>query len=1606
MVSFASAWEWDNIYNYDEKTKTATIENALGLGSDLATLILTSKDHEIVFTGYDRWVGGFNITPANNAIDVLQEIVITNLKDVEKTITRGNQWKKVENARSLKDKDYIDALRLNDSIEIIGKNTKYYNALEKMIIISDKDEILIQMKLISDYDKRVSPNNQTTPLANFWVEDYSNNAKWFDYTENYDMKDDYKIKNKDFIWKYKLKETEEGNYTISKINNETGLNETIIEFYNDTKNTWVEFDRWRELPHKGIEIAPFANVELREHGEIIFSIEDFEVLEYTSYLVTDLVAYYKMDESSGVIIDELGLNNATNSGGTAGVTGVINTGYFLASADDDYVNFPNNFMGSLNVGSISIWFKASDVSVENVIFSSAKTSGNDMIRIITSAGKVYVHHYNTPNDAVIGNTTITDNTWHHIIVASDGSDWYIWVDGRPETLSVHAGANSGIWFGDLAVIQSVNIAKQLVNGNSYYSGSDNSADELAIYSYKINDSTALALYEAGINNLSYPFEEEAPANTAPTLTANATSPATVYTNINWTINLTATDPEEEYIDSYVQFYVNDSKVGSEYTFNMTNNTNHLVATLGSGNFTNFANLTAEVWLGDRTVNSSKVNLTSFINATNPTVVLNSPTNDSNFTSPSVTFNITATDAVNLTNVTLYIDGSVNETNTTGINGTYIFTKAFTEGVHNWSILAYDSVGLSNQSETRSFIIDTTSPTVNLIYPTNTTYNATITQLNYSSSDIHIDKCWYSLDGGTNSSPVAQTNFSGLSSSEGINEWAVYCNDTFSNEGSDSVIFSQDTLVVTLLSPENDYITDILNNTFNCSASVDGSFLANISLWSNSTGTWQRNETIDLTSITNISPSGGWQDTSYIGSPGYSGWEVTMKEDVRLWRIDIRSSSFIGCAVLAADKTVLLSKSLGEGDYCEMNYVLEAGETYYLVGSHNSPYIPRLPKTFPLSEIPFDIIGGIASNGDSSSYLYGVENISYAYILPSKNVSMNQLISDSTLWTCEACSMSNDCDFATENRTIFLDTYSPEVLIQAPTGALSSGLVGAAETLNFTATDPGLSSCWYNYNGTNVSVDGCLTGVKNSTTFILEPSNTNLTVYANDTSGHTSSTFTEWNYTIFEIDSDYSSIVTEGTSTLISINVSIQSGLRISEANLIYDGDSTVGSVVEYNTNIYYIYTNLEVPEVTNETVKTFYWNITFENDESYTTLVKNQTVLNLNIDDCSLYSNVLFNFTVVDELTQTELNGSGDNVSVSLESHLKNPNNGEIILNFSQLYTGENPIAFCIESNLSGTIYALDAIIQYSSADRFVEFYNIEDFELTEDTLNQNITLYDLKEDDGQEFKITYKGQDFIPITDMLIQIQRKYISEGVSKVVEIPKTGSNGYAVAHLTPNDAIYNLIFIKDGVVLDSFTEVIANCQNPIITDCELNLNALITGKDLFDLIIDEDFASSLSYNKTSRDVSSTYSILSGVSDIVSLNVTLVDNFGNNTVCSDSLFSSGGTLTCTVPSNFGNATIYATLNYDGIVKRSGFISLNDLPKDQYAGVLILSSIILLLFMFGMGASDNPMISGIFLILGVFLLVGLNLVYSTSWIGVGATILWFVVAVLIIIIKGGSRR
>tara|TARA_R100001530_G_scaffold116916_1_gene84053 strand:+ start:9260 stop:15376 length:6117 start_codon:yes stop_codon:yes gene_type:complete len=103
--------------------------------------------------------------------------------------------------------------------------------------------------------------------------------------------------------------------------------------------------------------------------------------------------------------------------------------------------------------------------------------------------------------------------------------------------------------------------------------------------------------------------------------------------------------------------------------------------------------------------------------------------------------------------------------------------------------------------------DVTNPTVSIVYPTNTSYVVNVTALNYiASDDTELDSCWYSFDNGaTNSTPqTCNTNWTGLSSTQGSNTWTVYVNDTSGNEASDNVTFYKDTVAptVTSQSPSN------------------------------------------------------------------------------------------------------------------------------------------------------------------------------------------------------------------------------------------------------------------------------------------------------------------------------------------------------------------------------------------------------------------------------------------------------------------------------------------------------------------------------------------------------------------------------------------------------------------------------------------------------------------------------------------------------------------------------------------------------------------------------------------------------------------------------------
>jgi len=132
-----------------------------------------------------------------------------------------------------------------------------------------------------------------------------------------------------------------------------------------------------------------------------------------------------------------------------------------------------------------------------------------------------------------------------------------------------------------------------------------------------------------------------------------------------------------------------------------------------------------------------------------------------------------------------------------INGSYSGNSNYTGDYELWNVTVKDTI----------------RPILNLSYPLNTTYTSVQTRLNYSVSDLNLQACWYTLNGGvTNITITCGNNVTGLDSGQGTSIWIVYANDTSGNVGNSSVTFYVDSIVPTI------NITSPLNTSTSTSGS--------------------------------------------------------------------------------------------------------------------------------------------------------------------------------------------------------------------------------------------------------------------------------------------------------------------------------------------------------------------------------------------------------------------------------------------------------------------------------------------------------------------------------------------------------------------------------------------------------------------------------------------------------------------------------------------------------------------------------------------------------------------------------------------------------------------
>lgn len=603
------------------------------------------------------------------------------------------------------------------------------------------------------------------------------------------------------------------------------------------------------------------------------------------------------------------------------------------------------------------------------------------------------------------------------------------------------------------------------------------------------------------------------------------------------------------------------------------------------------------------------------------------------------------------------------------------------------------------------------------------------------------------------------------------------------------------------------------------------------------------------------------------------------------------------------------------------------------------------------------------------------------------------------WTCEGFdNASQSTKPATRNITI--DSEAPRINITSPTGTIDYLLLGNSLNLSFIVTDiaGNLDTCLWDYNGSNNSA-ACSDGVQFNTTIIQEQNNFNVIVYANDTQNFNSTNSSTWSIKFLEHNNTYNNQTAEGSFEDFLAFGEVLSGLSVSSVNLIYNGTSTSGESFEVGNITVLRKQNFNIPSVNTNTNISFYWTVTLSDSTEINLSTQNQTIFNLDIDNCSSYTNQILNFTVVDEETQLMLS----NTTIETANNIYSEDRSELVLNFSVLSTS-NPTGICLNINItSGAVYSLDTIVRYETPISAIEYYNIVNSTLSNTTTIQDIILYDLNLSDSTEFQLTFTGSDFLFVENALVHVDRQYISENQFKTVELPKTDFNGQAVLHLVRNDVIYNIRITKGGVVLGNFENKVAFCDDFTIGDCNIELNAFDSVDAVFNY--DEDIGiifTTPTYNATSNKVSFNFLTEDGESSTVRLEVTRNDIFGNRSVCNSTLTSSGGTLICNVPATIEDSFLKTEVSVDGILALSTRVDVDSTNYGVVGYLIMFIMAIALCFMFvDVGKS------GVLISLGITLIGSISLgLMSGEIIGFGASGLWLLIVIIIGIIKLNKER
>lgn len=429
------------------------------------------------------------------------------------------------------------------------------------------------------------------------------------------------------------------------------------------------------------------------------------------------------------------------------------------------------------------------------------------------------------------------------------------------------------------------------------------------------------------------------------------------------------------------------------------------------------------------------------------------------------------------------------------------------------------------------------------------------------------------------------------------------------------------------------------------------------------------------------------------------------------------------------------------------------------------------------------------------------------------------------------------------------------------------------------------------------------------------------------------------------------------------------------------------SGVIYNANWIFNVTNVDnstnITEITNTT---------------------NMTISQLSVDDCTSNNVTIFNFTLYDE-TSKEIIDLDIFPNTTIETDLT-LTSGDYNWLFN-ITKKSNNLSICVpfELNSTTTDYLITSTTKYLADNHATEYHFFENLNLT-NRGKQNVYLYTLNTNTSlseysTSFILNFLNKYYLPETGAIVDLLREYVGLANFTSVEHAKFDSEGDAVLHLVAENIRYKIIIRKNNEIIFTSSEFTALCQT---TPCQISFTNDEGVNTLPDYAKYPNLIYNINLDKSTNKISATFATDDGTLHDFNLLIKPLTAYSDDYFCNESIYASGGTLTCSVDTTYQNRTEDVTFKMDNETVSRGFFKLNEDNPFKLNGVFFTILLFLTLVFIALPSGAIPVI--IFSVLGIVMSMSMLFLSGGGVFVKGSSIFYLIAAAIVILIKAARRN